>query len=65
VSPCALPVPIASIPSLTALATEPAVFTSPLRVEISESIPLSSSLIASIVAASSCARVPFKSSIAS
>jgi hypothetical protein len=53
------------MPSLTALATEPAVFTSPLRVEISESIPSSSSLIASRVVASSCARVPFKASTAS
>jgi hypothetical protein len=37
---------------------------SPFKVSIAESIPLISSLIASRVAASSCARVPFKAAIA-
>jgi len=62
--PWAVPEPIASMPSLTALATEPAVVLSPFKVLIAESIPLISSLIASKVAASSLAKVPFKALIA-
>ena len=60
-SVCAVPVPIASIPSLTALATEPDVVLSPFNVAIAESIPSISSLIASNVAESSFDKVPFKS----
>jgi len=49
---------------LIALATEPAVVASPFKVEISLSIPSSSSLIASRVAASSLESVPLRLLIA-